>query len=346
MSDLMPLGSLVRGSLALDTQQSPKQRFLYALRALLPARYGRNVLPRNTQATSDLRVQAPIAFDAAKLRLQRDIRDGSVVNLHKRGCISAVVPSQGKNTSEVVAGGKGRVAQEIRALRESLKLSQAELARRCDVTQQAVSQWESGTDTPKPNALWRLAEIAATSEGSRRFFEREIARASGIADADEQRAGALRNFLSGKAGRRTSSVSRASGSAGIAIPLLKDSIAAGTPRAMDEKNIERELLIPQEWLPAANRSGKGLVAVRVAGDSMSPIIEPGYVVLIDTQAKDPRKLLNKMVAAREDEGRYGEVAAQGRPLLSARATEHELAKSGPRSRRRGSGQVGHRRRSG
>jgi SOS-response transcriptional repressor LexA len=38
------------------------------------------------------------------------------------------------------------------------------------------------------------------------------------------------------------------------------------------------------------------------GDSMSPILEDGYVVAIDTADRDPKKLLNAMVAARDPEG--------------------------------------------
>jgi phage repressor protein C with HTH and peptisase S24 domain len=44
------------------------------------------------------------------------------------------------------------------------------------------------------------------------------------------------------------------------------------------------------------------VAIRVTGDSMSPILEEGYVVLIDLTQKDPKRLVNEMVAARDSEG--------------------------------------------
>lgn len=35
---------------------------------------------------------------------------------------------------------------------------------------------------------------------------------------------------------------------------------------------------------------------------MSPILEPGYIVLVDTGDRDPRRLVNQMVAARADDG--------------------------------------------
>jgi SOS-response transcriptional repressor LexA len=84
----------------------------------------------------------------------------------------------------------------------------------------------------------------------------------------------------------------------VFIPLLKDSAAAGTPRALDEKNIETQLEIPAWMCPKA----KGCVAIRVTGDSMSPILEDGYIVLVDTTQRDPKKLVNEMVAARDSEG--------------------------------------------
>jgi SOS-response transcriptional repressor LexA len=35
---------------------------------------------------------------------------------------------------------------------------------------------------------------------------------------------------------------------------------------------------------------------------MAPIINDGYVIVVDAAQRDPRKLVGKMVAAREDDG--------------------------------------------
>ena len=82
------------------------------------------------------------------------------------------------------------------------------------------------------------------------------------------------------------------------IPILRDAAAAGTPRAIDESEIEETLAIPQQWL------GKGgaIYGVRIQGESMSPILESGFLVLIDVARRDPKYLAGKMVAARNGDG--------------------------------------------
>jgi phage repressor protein C with HTH and peptisase S24 domain len=62
--------------------------------------------------------------------------------------------------------------------------------------------------------------------------------------------------------------------------------------------IESYIEFPAAWCPKP----QNCVAIRVTGDSMSPILEEGYVVLIDLTQKDPKRLVNEMVAARDSEG--------------------------------------------
>jgi SOS-response transcriptional repressor LexA len=151
------------------------------------------------------------------------------------------------------------------------------------VAQQTVSKWESGTAMPTPANFSMLATLASGDD--RLYFLRAAATGAGIDQASK-------NLLS----RTPARPERGSGM--VFIPLLKDSAAAGTPRALDEKNIETQLEIPAWMCPKA----KGCVAIRVTGDSMSPILEDGYIVLVDTTQRDPKKLVNEMVAARDSEG--------------------------------------------
>jgi SOS-response transcriptional repressor LexA len=81
----------------------------------------------------------------------------------------------------------------------------------------------------------------------------------------------------------------------IIIPVLKDPAAAGTPRMINEDEIDFRLTLPRSIIP---KGGK-LVGLRVPGDSMSPILEKGYIALIDTARHDPENLVDRMVAVRE-----------------------------------------------
>lgn len=178
-----------------------------------------------------------------------------------------------KKKGEVVVFFPAAIAARIRELRKSLGKNQGEFGRMLGVSQSAVSNWEIGTDVPAPRILAALAEMTA-----------DIALRSELLD----RAG----FKEVKAAVPQQREDLRS------IPLLSDPAAAGTNRVIDEREIEKHLLLPREWF---HRGGE-LFALKIKGDSMAPIIDDGYIVIVDTGQRDPKKLLNRMVAARDGDG--------------------------------------------
>ncbi|HIZ03374.1 MAG TPA: helix-turn-helix transcriptional regulator [Candidatus Borkfalkia avistercoris] len=50
-------------------------------------------------------------------------------------------------------------AQNLKELRKENKLSQKDVAKIIDVTQQCVSEWEKGNMEPTLSNLWRLADL-------------------------------------------------------------------------------------------------------------------------------------------------------------------------------------------
>ena len=54
------------------------------------------------------------------------------------------------------------IGERITQLRRSKDISQAELAKRLEVSRQAVSKWEQGTSSPDTNKLIQLAKILDT----------------------------------------------------------------------------------------------------------------------------------------------------------------------------------------
>ncbi|HEX7289473.1 MAG TPA: S24 family peptidase [Candidatus Angelobacter sp.] len=84
----------------------------------------------------------------------------------------------------------------------------------------------------------------------------------------------------------------------VQIPLLKDAAAAGTPRQMQEGEFDEILPLPASLCPHPDK----IICFRIAGDSMSPILEEGYIVAVDTAQQDHAHLHGQMVAARDPEG--------------------------------------------
>ncbi len=81
----------------------------------------------------------------------------------------------------------------------------------------------------------------------------------------------------------------------LAVPLVEDKVAAGIPAVMSDQ-IEGWAVI---YAPKLAKK-KNLVAVRVKGDSMTPVIPDGSIVILD---RDDRRIRPRSAyAIREEEG--------------------------------------------
>ena len=81
----------------------------------------------------------------------------------------------------------------------------------------------------------------------------------------------------------------------VAIPLLSDPAAAGSPRIIDEHTIERDIVVAAEDVPHPLDT----VCIKVSGDSMAPILQEGYIVAVDAAQRDPARLVHQMVVVKE-----------------------------------------------
>lgn len=197
--------------------------------------------------------------------------------------------------SELSSRPKVTLGVRIRQIRRAKGLTQNEFGKLFSISGVAISRWESDQDKPSPRSLLLLAELTTDlelkelllKEAGLRPIKAEIHTETGIKPV---MAGIRIEAADVQESRLPEPVRH--------IPLLRDPVAAGTPRATNEKEIEQILTLPRSWFP---RGGE-LYALRISGDSMSPILNDGYVVIIDTAQRDPARVINRMVAAREDEG--------------------------------------------
>ncbi len=229
-----------------------------------------NVLMRQPEATGYRRHRPPdacrlceLCFDGCK------IHGGYQLSLVlERGLYAEPLMDVNKKTRlRVNTEARPEIARALRDARKRLGLTQSELAEALGNSQGAITRWERAIDSPPISALLAMAKLVGDQD--RAFW----LNAAGVS-MPEQTA-------------QDSDIRR--------VPLLRDAAAAGTPRAIEEHEIERMLALPASWLP----KGGHLFAVKVSGDSMEPIILDGHIVLIDTEQRDIKSLVGKMVAARQ-----------------------------------------------
>jgi SOS-response transcriptional repressor LexA len=191
-------------------------------------------------------------------------------------------------------GSVGELPARLKQLRTLLGYNQAQLAAALGVSQAAVSKWHVGMAEPSAESYSRLAQMTASEDLARYFMDRAIELTPSLrgllddARAREARAREAEKKEPKKVVRRSS----------VEIPVLNGAIAAGQPRLVRDHDYEDVLTLPSAWVPHPEHTR----CIKVAGDSMSPTVEDGYMIVVDTYRQEPRDLNGKMVVARDPEG--------------------------------------------
>ena len=189
-------------------------------------------------------------------------------------------------------------SRKVIDFRQALKLTQGELGKRLKTSAMAVSRWERGETEPAAESYIRLGNLAG--DPLCWFF---WARA-GLSTADVMRVlpTADRRLRQGRIASVNLVHAGASSSVKpedfVAIPLLP--VHAATPGAdgdevtdLDQLKPEAMWAAPAQWCPNPQTT----ISLRVAGNSMSPLILDGYIVAVDTSAASLDGLIGKIVVA-------------------------------------------------
>ena len=161
----------------------------------------------------------------------------------------------------------------LKQFRQARVLGQIQFAQILGVDQGSLAKWEKGIRPMPVSAILKMVELAQTIEEKDDWLQH-----AGISLQDSA------DDPSPRMARQ--------------VPLLKNAASLGTAEAQREEGIERIWSIPKDWLPKRGE----IYAVKVDDESMSPILEPGFVVVVDVSKRDEKLLVNKMVVTKDEEG--------------------------------------------
>ena len=191
--------------------------------------------------------------------------------------------------------GRPDWALQIDKFKGHLRLTQQAFAAKLGVSQAIVSSWLQGKKEPRAEMYFRMIKLSPSAEGAAFLMKRAV-----DISGSYQIAGLEKMLSSQKKPARSSHGARFQHLSNevAEIPLLRDSAAAGTPRQMDEREIDQVIPFSKSLCPNPDDT----VCIKIVGDSMSPMLLDGYIAAVDTAQRDPVRLVNEMVAARGPDG--------------------------------------------
>lgn len=196
-------------------------------------------------------------------------------------------------------------ARRIAKLRQRLGLTQAALGAKLRYSPIAVSRWERGTKEPPAHCWIQLGNMAGEPD-CWWFWSRAGLNASDLLQAVPSARRALKatqpNFRIVVAGTGKKADKLANDSNLVAIPVLAAHAATrgekGSPYIdLDRVSSDTVVAAPRRWCPHPDDTR----CLRVKGSSMSPWINDGDIIAVDTFETDPSKLNGKIVVAWHEE---------------------------------------------
>lgn len=164
------------------------------------------------------------------------------------------------------------IGERLRSERERLKLTQPEFAEAAGAAKRTLIDWEKGVSSPTAVQLSALAAIGVDvlyvlqGEASK---ERSRARAPAMAPAvsTPQDDGGAPDW-----------------SAYVQVPHYDVRASAGNGTVVHEENVVDHLVFKRDWvMRSMGLDPKRLALIDVRGDSMSPTINDGDLILLDTR---------------------------------------------------------------
>jgi SOS-response transcriptional repressor LexA len=190
--------------------------------------------------------------------------------------------------------------RRIQQLRKRLSLNQSEFAALLKYSPMAICRWEKGSYEPTAKAYVQIGNLADGKESSW-FWARAGLKSGDLSRMFPKEKSFLNKVdfpefefvIAGSGGKRVKTKTKL-----VAIPVL--AAHAGThgekgDQVLDlaDAEISEMIAAPVLWCPNPATTS----CLRVRGSSMSPTIEDGDVVVVDSAQNDPKELDGKIVVA-------------------------------------------------
>jgi transcriptional regulator with XRE-family HTH domain len=191
-------------------------------------------------------------------------------------------------------------ATQITALREQLKINQAELARRMECSAMTVSRWERGLLQPSAEHFIQLGNLGNKTQ-SWFFWEKAGIQPAKMVNALKSASRALKTppLEGAHAGARTLSPEKMHDVIGL--PLLKAVIGAhgvhGDRRSLSLIPATQIVGAPAPWCPNPGYTS----LLRVKGHSMEPLIRENDILAVDSFQTERDELDGKVVIAASEQ---------------------------------------------
>lgn len=197
-------------------------------------------------------------------------------------------------------------ATRISELRQSLNISQGELARRMECSAMTVSRWERGLLAPSAEFYIQLGNLAEARE-SWFFWECAGLRADKITRAMPGtrpwgKPGHSASKLEPARAGAAQVLGRSAKSNRVRLPLLK--AIAGTHGEQGARRVSLRMIpatnmigTPSDWCPNPQYTS----LLRVRGQSMEPLIRDNDIVAVDSFQTERDELDGKIVVATSEE---------------------------------------------
>ena len=170
------------------------------------------------------------------------------------------------------------IGSRIRSARETAGMDRNELARACNISYQAVQQWETGKTKPSAKAMLKIAR--ATNSSPDWLIEGKFPPTGAIGTESQASHGGNIEPLAARIGQ---------------VPLISSVQAGNWCEAIDNFHPGDA----EEWLPCPARHSRHAYALRVAGSSMEPKFREGEIIVVDPEIASSPYVVAKKINSNE-----------------------------------------------